>query len=177
MKIFIRIVPFLFRDYLASCYHGQPALMRVLSTDQRTLNKQPVWNCLGQRQIVQTVTSCTTNVLIITWDISIPQPTSKRYLRDDSRFEPSQWETALFCNNISHWPGASLESSLCFVWGQIEGLVQERRNSSASAMELCLSCTNPWKLWSVTKTERSYPVDRQPIGLFWLKTVRNFETS
>ena len=30
----------------------------------------------------------------------------------------------------------------------IDGLVQERRNSSALAMELCLSCTNPsiWKL-------------------------------
>ena len=27
---------------------------------------------------------------------------------------------------------------------QIEGLAQERRNSSALAMELCLSCTNPW---------------------------------
>ena len=26
---------------------------------------------------------------------------------------------------------------------QIDGLVQERRNSSALAMELCLSCTNP----------------------------------
>ena len=25
----------------------------------------------------------------------------------------------------------------------VDGLVQERRNSSALAMELCLSCTNP----------------------------------
>ena len=32
--------------------------------------------------------------------------------RADSRFAPSQWETALFCNDISHWLGASLESAL-----------------------------------------------------------------
>ena len=28
----------------------------------------------------------------------------------------------------------------------LDGLVQERRNSSALAMELCLSCTNP-SIW------------------------------
>ena len=32
--------------------------------------------------------------------------------RADSSFVPSQWETALLCNNISHWLGASLESAL-----------------------------------------------------------------
>ena len=30
----------------------------------------------------------------------------------DSRFAPSQWETALLCNDISHWLGANLESAL-----------------------------------------------------------------
>ena len=30
----------------------------------------------------------------------------------DSRFASSQWEMALLCNNISHWLGASLESTL-----------------------------------------------------------------
>ena len=29
----------------------------------------------------------------------------------DSRFAPSQWETALLCNGVSHWLGASLHSS------------------------------------------------------------------
>ena len=28
---------------------------------------------------------------------------------------------------------------------QIDGLVQERHNSSANALELCLCCTNPLK--------------------------------
>ena len=40
-------------------------------------------------------------------------------LRADYRFVPSQWETGLLCNNVSHWLGASLESSLPFStpWG------------------------------------------------------------
>ena len=30
----------------------------------------------------------------------------------DSTFAPSQWETVLLCNNVSHWLGANLESVL-----------------------------------------------------------------
>ena len=30
----------------------------------------------------------------------------------DSRFAPSQWETVLLCNDVSHWLDASLESAL-----------------------------------------------------------------
>ena len=33
-------------------------------------------------------------------------------LMANSRFAPSQWETALLCNDVSHWLGASLESAL-----------------------------------------------------------------
>ena len=36
--------------------------------------------------------------------------------RAEFRFAPSQWETALLCNNISHWLGASLESALQPYW-------------------------------------------------------------
>ena len=32
--------------------------------------------------------------------------------RADSKFAPSQWETALLCNDVSHWLGANLESAL-----------------------------------------------------------------
>ena len=31
-------------------------------------------------------------------------------IRADSRFAPSPWETALLCNDVSHWLGTSLES-------------------------------------------------------------------
>ena len=33
-------------------------------------------------------------------------------VRADSRFMPSQWETALLCNEVSNWLGASLEFAL-----------------------------------------------------------------
>ena len=32
--------------------------------------------------------------------------------RADSRFVPSQWETALLCTDVSHWLGANLELAL-----------------------------------------------------------------
>ena len=35
--------------------------------------------------------------------------------RADSRFVPSQWETALLCNDVSHWLGTSLD------WAIISG--------------------------------------------------------
>ena len=36
----------------------------------------------------------------------------KIYLKADFRFAPSQWETPLLCNNVSHWLGTNLESDL-----------------------------------------------------------------
>ena len=35
----------------------------------------------------------------------------------DSRFAPSQWETVLLCNGVSHWLDANLESTLCSQMG------------------------------------------------------------
>ena len=35
--------------------------------------------------------------------------------RTESRFAPSQWETALLCNVVSRWLGASLESALNYM--------------------------------------------------------------
>ena len=34
------------------------------------------------------------------------------FSRADSRFAPRQWETALLCDDVSHWLGANLESAL-----------------------------------------------------------------
>ena len=34
------------------------------------------------------------------------------YLRDQSRYAPSQWETSLHCNDVSHWLGTHLGQSL-----------------------------------------------------------------
>ena len=40
------------------------------------------------------------------------------HYRADSRFVPNQWVTALLCNDVSHWLGASLESALHYhaIW-------------------------------------------------------------
>ena len=35
--------------------------------------------------------------------------------RSDFRFAPSQWETALLCNDVSRWLGANLESALLYI--------------------------------------------------------------
>ena len=55
--------------------------------------------------------------------------------RADSRFAPSQWETTLLCNDVSHWLGASLESTLilmsinllqdCFLMPQLVWVILE----------------------------------------------------
>ena len=37
---------------------------------------------------------------------------ARMYIRTDTRFAPSQWETTLLCNDVSHWLGASLTSAL-----------------------------------------------------------------
>ena len=37
------------------------------------------------------------------------------YYRADSRFALSQWETALLCNDVSHWLGANLEWALIYI--------------------------------------------------------------
>ena len=39
------------------------------------------------------------------------------YFSADSRFAANQWETALLCNDVSHWLGANLESALLFYQG------------------------------------------------------------
>ena len=43
---------------------------------------------------------------VVPWGIS-----SGHNISADSRFAPSQWETVLLCNDVSHWLGASLESA------------------------------------------------------------------
>ena len=46
--------------------------------------------------------------------------------RADSRFAPSQWETALLCNAVSHWLGASLESALTLHCGTQKAQVKRK---------------------------------------------------
>ena len=43
---------------------------------------------------------------------SNPRAARNEYRRADYRFVPSQWETALLCNDVSHWLGANLQPAL-----------------------------------------------------------------
>ena len=45
--------------------------------------------------------------------------------RADSRFAPSQWETALLCNDISHWLSASLALALYISSTRMVTILQE----------------------------------------------------
>ena len=85
--------------------------------------------------------------------------------RADSRFASSQWETALLCNDVSHWLDASLESALhisssgsstviysdhhlityyeVLQWHNIDSFVQDCNISCALIMEILQSCTKP----------------------------------
>ena len=62
----------------------------------------------------------------------------------ESIFAPSQWETALLCNDVFRWLGANLESAL-----YVDGLVQDCSISSVLAMEILQSSPQPsiWHIW------------------------------
>ena len=57
--------------------------------------------------------------------------TSQHQSIADSRFAPSQWETSLQSNVVSHWLGASLESALHHHW------LWRARVIERSVAELC----------------------------------------
>ena len=64
------------------------------------------------------------------------------------------------------------ETMLLVIVYQFDGLVQERRNSIANALELRLSCTNPSN-WYVLTTSWSFVI---LLGLVDLIHVRNLTT-
>ena len=69
----------------------------------------------------------------------------------DSRFSPSQWETALLCNDVSHWLGANLESALWIhVWRipGTEGRQFERTLMPSHDLDLFRDDVIPWKCFS-----------------------------
>ena len=68
-----------------------------------------------------------------------------------SRSPRGQWVNLLDkASTVAYAPGLHL-----FYTDQINGLVQERRNSSADTLELCLSCTDPSK-WCIANCCQGY---------------------
>ena len=60
----------------------------------------------------------------------------------DSRLAPSQWETALLCNDVSHWLGANLDSALMSIR---RGQPGHRRDSWHVDMHAVIGCTE--RIW------------------------------
>ena len=68
--------------------------------------------------------------------------------RADSRFVPSRWETALHCNDVSHWLGTNLESVLRY-WVVASllsiGLQEQKSIKNLHQIDLKMtSTTRPW---------------------------------
>ena len=68
--------------------------------------------------------------------------------RADSRFAPSQWETALLCNDVSHWLGGSLESA-----PSTEG----PEASTACLIPSSRSARLPWRLCELVAVAGAWP--------------------
>ena len=78
-------------------------------------------------------------ILIMYW-FYIAQPFSyqifvtNKYTGADSRFAPSQWETVLLYDDVSHWLGAILESDLYTIWYLWQWLTGRRSLRTYSAL-------------------------------------------
>ena len=71
----------------------------------------------------------------------IGSPLSMYICRAASRFVLSQWETALLCNDVSHWLGANLKSALYMCGNWVQHVTASR--SRFSLPRLGLPTTGP----------------------------------
>ena len=55
------------------------------------------------------------NPMLIQWSSARLYIAMRKGYRADSRLAPSQWETALLCNDVSHWLGTNLKSTLWYI--------------------------------------------------------------
>ena len=76
------------------------------------------------------------------------------YIRADSRFAPSQWETSLQSNAVSHWLGANLESALYIVilhtWCSVTGRTSSLNSLKTPNISLlrgswCIEAETKWR--------------------------------
>ena len=68
------------------------------------VNNMELWCilCCQQEQVIEKTVE-----LPVIWDATRLKKCHWNVIRTDSRFAPSQWETALLCNDISHWLGTN----------------------------------------------------------------------
>ena len=88
------------------------------------------------------------------WMLWLLQPC----IRADYWFAPSQWETALLCNDISHRLGANLESTLCILalTGRQQTYWLYTINRSLSSHEECFQLPAPSRCWETTEISNTF---------------------
>ena len=85
-------------------------------------------------------------------------------IRADSRFAPSQWEMMLFCNGISHWLGASLESALMMRWDIVKMFFHVQSHENMMHCNMLLNKSLGWCMLEINlavysqKTPHSLPI-------------------
>ena len=90
---------------------GAYLLWCILWMDGRIYWHLQIWVIQPRSDVdLDVMTAHTTTALILGL---CPANERRRYNnRADSMFAPSQWETVLLCNDVSHWLGANLETAL-----------------------------------------------------------------
>ena len=96
--------------------------------------QHPVGSMGGGRMVW--VNSCSTLKWWIrlpnwTWEESCKYWKSPLY-RDQSRYAPSQWETSLQCNDVSHWLGAFLD------WSLLNDILRKKYEHGSRVVVLCV---------------------------------------
>ena len=73
-------------------------------------------------------------------------PTQAPYNSMEGWFALSQWETALLCNDVSHWMGTSLESVLAFTYHCIYMTIHIKEHSHSHIKNILQThVTHMWK--------------------------------
>ena len=85
------------------------------------------------------------------------KPSAERVIRADYRLAPSQWETSLQSNAISHWLGANLESALWMTIMMMFSVLTVR--VMTSCIMLVTSC-NIVSSWSTVAPSTGRPFTR-----------------
>ena len=100
-----------------SAVHTDSLIKTICSTKGTVKLLHHKWSChtekcLGYICTVGRYHTTTTLVRVVLGDINNWTVNTHLISSADSRLAPSQWETALLCNDVSHWLGAIFESAL-----------------------------------------------------------------
>ena len=95
------------------------------------------------------------------------------FIRADSRSAPSQWEKALLCNAVSHWPGANLESALYIITGSARPITCTFCWLHSSVQVLAwILCHSTWEFPRLSQIQ--WPFENQIKGKGKPKLVHSF---